>query len=147
MIALILVAAIGAALQSDAAKPLPELAPFLQEVRKHLRSDRLLLSQYTYVEKNVEKQLDDKGNVKKTDTEIYEVYPSLEEGQTYSRLVEKNGKPVPAGEIEKQDRQHDKKVRERVRKLEREGVSERDKRLAKEAEEKRKEEETIDELF
>jgi len=32
-------------------EPLPELKPFLTEVRKKLHTDNLLLSQYTYTEK------------------------------------------------------------------------------------------------
>ena len=128
-------------------KPLPELAPFLQEVRKHLRSDRLLLSQYTYTLKNTERHLDGNGNVKKTEVEVYEIYPSLEEGQGYERKVERDGKPIGAKELEKQDREHEKKTAERARKLEREGPTEREKRLAKEAEERRKENEEIDEMF
>ena len=128
-------------------KPLPELAPFLQEVRKHLRSDRLLLSQYTYTLKNTERHLDGNGNVKKTEVEVYEIYPSLEEGHGYERKVERDGKPIGAKELEKQDREHEKKTSERARKLEREGTTEREKRLAKEAEERRKENEEIDEMF
>ena len=128
-------------------RPLPELSSFLQEVRKHLRSDRLLLSQYTFTQTNTERHLDGNGNVKKTEVEVYEVYPSLEEGQTYRKLISKDGKPLSPRELEKQDQEHEKKSQERTRKLERERVSERAKREAKEAEEKRKEDETIDEIF
>jgi hypothetical protein len=128
-------------------RPLPELSSFLQEVRKHLRSDRLLLSQYTFTQTNTERHLDGNGNVKKTEIEVYEVYPSLEEGQTYRKLISKDGKPLSPRELEKQDQEHEKKSQERTRKLERERVSERAKREAKEAEEKRKEDETIDEIF
>jgi hypothetical protein len=128
-------------------KPLPELSDFLKGIRANLRSDRLLLSQYTFTEKSIERKLDKKGNVKSTDEKIYEVYPSFEEGLTYRRLISKNSKDLSQEEIEKQDREHDKKVREWEQKLKREGADQRARRLAKEAEEKRKEEETIDELF
>ena len=90
-------------------RPLPELNSFLQEVRKHLRSDRLLLSQYTYTQTNTERHLDGNGNVKKTEVEVYEVYPSLEEGQTYRKLISKDGKPLSPRELEKQDQEHEKK--------------------------------------
>ena len=142
----LLVAVTGIA-QQPPERPLPEPAPFLQEVRKHLRSDRLLLSQYTYTARTTERELDAKGNTKKTDVEVYEVYPSLEEGETHERLIERNGKPVDPKELAKKDREHEKKAAERARKLEREGTSEREKRLAKEAEERRKEDEAIDEMF
>ncbi|MGA2262852.1 MAG: hypothetical protein ABSH28_15635 [Acidobacteriota bacterium] len=128
-------------------KPLPELNEFLKGVRAHLESDRLLLSQYTYNEKETERALDDKGKVKSTHENIFEVYPSLEEGLTYRRLISKDGKPLDKKVIEKQDREQDKKERDWTKKLEREGTDERARRLAKEAEEKRKEQEAIDELF
>lgn len=127
--------------------PLPELKEFLADVRKHLRSDRLLLSQYTYTVRSTEHHLDRNGSVKKTEVKVYEVYPSLEDEMTYRRLISKNGTPVSRKELEKQDRKHEKKVRERAARLEREGTMAREKRLAKEAEEFRKEEEEIDELF
>jgi hypothetical protein len=128
-------------------KPLPELNEFIKGIRSTLHSDRLLLSQYTFTEKDIERNLDKDGKVKSTDEEIHEIYPSLEEGLTYERLISKNGKPLSQKDLDKQDRKHDKKMQERAQQLEREGTSERAKRLAKEAEEKRKEEETLDDLF
>ncbi len=131
----------------DGASPLPEQGEFLKGVRVHLRSDRLLLSQYTYTQKVTDRQFDKKGNLKKTSVRIFEVYPSLEEGLTYRRLISKDGKPLSEQELAKQDRAYDKKLKERARKLEREGTDEKARRLAKEAEERRKEDKAIDELF
>jgi hypothetical protein len=131
----------------DSAKPLPNLDEFLKGVRAHLHSDRLLLSQYTYTQKQTEHQFDKKGKLRKTIVRVFEVYPSLEEGFTYMRLISRDGKPLSSAELEKQDRAHDKKVREHARKLEREGTDEKTRRLAKEAEERRKEDKDIDELF
>jgi hypothetical protein len=126
---------------------LPELDAFLRGVRAHLRSDRLLQIQYTYNLKETETQLDKKGNPKKVEVNEYEVYPSLDEEFTYMRLISKNGSPLDPEKIEKQDREHDNKMRERARDLEKEGTDERARRLQREAEEKRKEDEIIDELF
>jgi hypothetical protein len=128
-------------------KPLPELNEFLKGVRAHLVSDDLLLSQYTYNEKETESALDDKGKVKSTVEKIYEVYPSLEEDLTYRRLISKDGKPLDKKAIDKQDREQDKKRQDWTKKLEREGTDEHAWRMTKEAEEKRKEQEIIDELF
>ena len=128
-------------------RPLPALDDFLKEVRKHLRSDRLLLSQYTYTERDTVRELDGKGKNKSTHESIYEVYPSYESKLTYRRLIAKDGKPTNPKDLEKQDREHDKKLSEHAKKLEREGTGERERRQAKEAEEKRKEEIAIDEMF
>jgi hypothetical protein len=139
--------ALFAAPPQDAGPPLPELGPFLQEIRRTIRSDRLLLSQYTYRETQTEHHLEKSGKVKKTEVTVSEVYPSLEEGLTYRRVIVRDGKPVPSEEIAKQDREHDKKLAERAKKLEREGADARARREAKEAEERRREDEAIDEMF
>ncbi len=95
---------------SPAERPLPELAPFLQEVRSRLHSDEALLDQYTFTEKHTERELDARGGVRKVKSETYEVYPSLEPGHTYRRLVEKDGRALDARELAAEDRKHEKKV-------------------------------------
>jgi hypothetical protein len=131
----------------ESTQNLPEINSFLKNVRAHLRSDRLLQSQYTYKLKETEIQLGKKDDTKKTEVNEYEVYPSLEEGFTYLRHISKNGKPLSPEEIEKQDRKHDEKLNERAQEMERGGADDRARRLAKEAEEKRKEDAITDELF
>ena len=128
-------------------KPLPDLEPFLKELRKTLHSDRVLLSQYTYLQKSTENSLDKTGRVTKTEVEISQIYPSLEENLSYERLIVKDGKPTDPKELEKKDREQQKKVLDWTRKLERETSAEKEKRLAKLAEERRKEDESLDEVF
>jgi hypothetical protein len=128
-------------------KPLPELQDFLKGVRSHLHSDRLLLNQYTYTEKDVVRALDKKGKIQSSHELVCEIYPSLEEGLTYRRLMSKDGKSTSTKDLDKQDKAHDKKVRDHQKDLEREGTNERARRQAREAEEKRKENESIDEAF
>src|SRR6478672_12706375 len=96
--------------QADASAPLPELHSFVESIRGNLHSDEALLDQYTFTEKHTEKRLDGKGGVKKTTTETFEVYPSLEPGHTYRRLVEKDGHPLTSQELAEEDRKHEKKV-------------------------------------
>ena len=98
----------GAASAND--RPLPELAPFLQQVRERLHSDESLLDEYTFTERHVERELDAGGVVKKVKSETYEVYPSPEPGRTYRRLVEKDGRALTSEELAQEDRKHEKKV-------------------------------------
>jgi len=128
-------------------KPLPDLDSFLPEVRKNLRSDRLLLSQYTFTEKVTIKRLDKNGKVGKTEERVYEVYPSLDEEYSYRKLVSKDGKPLSVKELEEQDRDQDKKLEKRRRKLESMGQNKEAREAAREAEERRKEEKVLDELI
>ncbi len=137
----------GGSWAQEPAAPLPEYEQFLRETRQKLHSDRALLSQYTYIEKSVEKTLDGSGNVKKIEEEVREIYPSVIPELSYERLILRNGKPVSAKELEKSDREHDKKVEDYERRLQRERKSAREERLAKEAEARRKEEAILEELF
>ena len=128
-------------------KPLPDLDAVLKGLRKTLHSDRVLLSQYTYLEKSTQKSLDKKGAVTKTEVEVSEVYPSLDQELSYIRVISKNGTPTDPKELEKKDREQQKKVLERMGKVERDSAAQKEKRQARIAEERRKEDETIDEAF
>ena len=108
--------------------------------------NRALLSQYTYLEKDTKRSVDKQGRVVKTEVEVYEMYPSLEPGLGYERLITRNGQPVDPRELEKKDRQHQKKVLEWQRLLETD-PAEKKKRTAKAAEERRKEDEAIDDAL
>jgi hypothetical protein len=132
---------------SPESRPLPELNAFLDRIKDNLKSDRLLLCQYTYNMKSSTKYLDKEGRVKKIENREYEVYPSLDEDMAYERLISEDGRPLDAGKLEEQDRKYKKKADARARKLAGERKSEQAERLAKEAEESRKERETIEDLL
>ena len=129
-----LVAALARAVDEEPARPLPDTASFIEEVRQNLRSDRVLLEQYTFTEKRIEQRLDGKGAVKKTKTETFEVYPSLEPGKMYRRLVSRDGVPLSEKELAEQDRRQE----ERIAKAER--------RRAEEDKDRREEERVVAEL-
>jgi hypothetical protein len=135
------------AVAEESSKKLPELESFLQGVRANLRSDRLLQSQYTYDLKQTKVHLDKEGHPKRYEVDEFEVFPSLDEEYTYVRQVVKDGQPLDPEKIEKQDRSHDKKLKKRAKELEKEGDDDRLQRLRGEAEEERKEDLIIDELF
>ncbi len=123
-------------------RPLPELSSFLMEVRNHLHSDEALLDQYTFTEKHVERELDPKGAVTKTRSETYEVYPSLEPGHTYRRLVEKDGKVLSSRELSDEDHKHEKKVGDDLPESAQEA-----RRTARRAESLRRENSAVEQVF
>jgi hypothetical protein len=125
-------------------KPLPELDSFLRDIRNHLHSDGILQSQYTYTQTTILRELDSGGRAKKTETRVYEVYPSLEERMTYNKLISKNDKPLSAEEIRKSDNNFEKRRREWEQKIDRESTGEKQRR---EKEALQKEEESLDEAF
>jgi hypothetical protein len=133
----------GAADEPSAAA-LPDLQVLLGEVRERLHSDDFLLDQYTFTEKQTERRLDTDGNVKKMTTSLYEVYPSPEPGRTYRKLVERDGKPLTAEELAKEDQKQEAKEARKAARLYGEDAS---RRASAESERRLKETRTIDELF
>jgi len=125
---------------------LPDLDSFLENIQKNLRSDRLLQSQYTFNMKQSNFERDKEGDLRVAEVKEYEVYPFLDEELTYRRLVSENNQPLAAKEIEKQDREHDKKLKKLEEKLEKEGIDFQTYQIRTVQEEKRKEEEIISEL-
>lgn len=127
--------------------PLPEVREFLDHVRENLRSDGTLLSEYTFTEQQTQRRLDGKGGVKKTKTELYEVYPSDAPGKMYRRLIARDGKPLDPKDLAAQDREQEERAERRRLRLENETPEDREKRLAKEEAEKKREREIVNELF
>lgn len=128
-------------------RPLPQLDVFLAETRAHLRTDSRLQSQYTYLERRADIRLSKLGKLGAGPWKAYQVYPGVPPVPTYRRLIEVDGKPLPAAELDKDDREHQKKVLEVLSKRQNETASDRAKRLAREEALRREELETIDDLF
>ena len=128
-------------------RPLPELKPFIEEVRKRLATDEDRQSAYMYVETQRRQRLDKNGQPTRDSVKVFESYPGFPGDDRWDRLISEDGKPVSAAELEKQDRERQKKAQEYLRKL----VKETDKdraRQAREREERRREEaKAIDDVF
>jgi hypothetical protein len=95
----------------DDARPLPDLKTFISEFRKSIHTDDLLLSNYTYTEKQTSIQLDSARKPKKTEENVFQVFPGTCERAGYRRQTVKNGKPLSEAELDKQDREHEKQVK------------------------------------
>jgi hypothetical protein len=130
--------------QTPLDRPLPDPKAFLAQAMRHLRSNDLLRSQYTYQEKETRYSYDSAGRVTKTQLRVYEVHPSPEPELTYRRVVSENG--VQPTDMAKRDADQRRKEREWLARRQREGLNAREARLRKEAEEDRKEQAVVDEL-
>jgi hypothetical protein len=98
------------ALAQDEPKPLPELQAFLADFRRSLHTDDLLLSDYTYTEKQTSIQLDSKRKPKKTEVNVFQVFPGTCERPGYRRQIVKNGVDASEKELQKQDQEHQKQI-------------------------------------
>ena len=97
-------------LVQDQPNSLPELKPFLAELRKTLHTDRHLLGQYTYTEKQTLMQLDSKGTPKTTEVNVFEVFPGSPERVGYRRRIVKDGVALSPDELQKEDQRVEKRV-------------------------------------
>lgn len=137
-------AAVSATAQDRA---LPDPRTFLPEVKKRLQTDQSLQSSYSYVETRRERKLDGKGRVDSESVKVLENYPGLPGEQRWERLISENGKPVPAKDLEKQDRERQQKAEEYARRMTNRPEQERA-RQNRDYDKARKEmAETVDDIF
>ncbi|HEY2798681.1 MAG TPA: hypothetical protein VGK26_12385 [Thermoanaerobaculia bacterium] len=129
---------------ADLAAVVPDTRKFLEEVRQNLQSDETLLDQYTFTEVFRESRLDSHGGVKKTKTEVYEVYPSIVPRKIYRRLISRDGAPLTEAELAEQDRKQEEKTERREQRIASQDASGRETHAD---ENRRKERAVVDEIF
>src|SRR5215467_3711462 len=96
----------------DTAAPLPDLKPFLSELRKTIHTDGVLLSQYTYTQRTTEMELDSKNKPKKTEVKAFQVFPGSSEHVAYRRQIERDGRPLTQDEAQKEEQALQKRIEE-----------------------------------
>jgi hypothetical protein len=104
---LVAVLAVSSAAQE---RPLPDYAAFMAETRKRLEADDVRQSDYVYVATQREQKLDASFKATTETLNVFESYPALPNEPRWRRQIVKDGKPVPAEELAKVDRDRQKKV-------------------------------------
>jgi hypothetical protein len=112
--ALVVLCLAGASAQD---RPLPDYDTFAAQVKKHLATDEERQSGYMFVEKRTEQNLDGSGQTTGSSTKVFEVYPGLPGEDRYRRLIEEDGKPVPADKLAQKDRERQKEVEAYARRV------------------------------
>jgi len=128
-------------------RPLPDSSSFLAQVRAHLRTDRALLSQYTYLERRREIRLTKLGKVELGAQQLFQVYPGVDPDDTYRRLIEVDGKPRDPRQVEADDKKHQKRVLDELQKREHESAADRARRAQRDVKDRRDEDEMLDDLM
>jgi len=98
-------------------RPLPDQESFLIETRKHLQRASTLQGSYVYVETRREPKLDKGGRTREESVKVVESYPGLPGEQRWERLIAEDGRPVPAEELARLDRERQQKANEMVQRL------------------------------
>src|SRR5437667_6074541 len=98
-------------------EPLPELKPFLMEVRKKLHTDNLLLSQYTYTEKRTVVHFHSDQKPVKTEVNVFDIFEGSPERVGYRRQIVRNGMRLTPVELQRGDQEFQKQKEPMERKL------------------------------
>jgi hypothetical protein len=115
---------------ADATLDIPAL---LRDLSKNQEEDDERINDYTFTQKVTEREVDDKGQVKKEKVSVFEVYPMAAYGWV-QKLVVENGVPLSPERAAKEE----KRVAEELEKAEREAPKLKQKREQKRAERRAK---------
>ena len=127
--------------------PLPPSHELLKKMRAAVRLDDDAQQAYTYLERRRDVKVSLLGKVSVGPLRTFEVYPSNKPGRTYKRLIEIDGKPLPAAELARRDEEHRRNVLAEIERDKVETPAARQARLAKDAQERREREATINDAF
>jgi hypothetical protein len=138
---------------SESARPSPDLTPdvngalsqeqmraLTRVVAENYRANYKKQRDYTYIEREVQKKLDGKGQVKSTEVRTYEVMAIY--GEQFERLIEKDDKPLS----EKDAAKEEERIQREVEKRKNESDEERAKRQAEEEKQREKNREFVSDV-
>ncbi len=91
-------------------EPLPDIDALLLDVKANEEKIDELLEKYTFTQKQTDRETDATGQLREKKSETFEL--TFYKGNRIRRLIEKNGKPLSAGELESEDKRIEKRVRE-----------------------------------
>ena len=89
-------------------RPLPEIASFMHAVEAHQREDEAKLKDYIYQQVQTIDETDGHGGVKKREVRSFNVF--WLQGVPVRKMISKDGKPLSADELKKEDERIDKEV-------------------------------------
>src|SRR5258708_2568035 len=137
----------------DSARPLPDLTPdtngalsqeqvraLIRVVSENYRANYKQQRDYTYIEREVEKKLDGKGQVKSTEVRTYEVMAIY--GEQFERLIERDDKPLSGTDAAKEEG----RVQQERENRKNESEQERAKRQAEEDKQREKNREFVSDV-
>jgi hypothetical protein len=110
-----------------------DIPALLRDLSKNQEDDDKRINDYTFTQKVTEREVDDKGQVKKEKVSVYEVYPIVDYGWVQKLIVE-NGAPLTPERLAKEE----KRVAEELEKAEREAPKNKAKREQERAKRKAK---------
>jgi hypothetical protein len=90
------------------ARPLPDIPTLIREVAVNQRAEEKISKDYIYHEVQTARQTDGHGGIKKSETREFDVF--WIDGVPVRRMTAKDGRPLSANELKKQDERIDQDV-------------------------------------
>jgi hypothetical protein len=131
---LVALACLVASPHGQANLPLPDPETFFARARERLASNELLQSRYAFKERRTDLKLNPFGRMGSGPLLVSEVYPSVDPEMTYRRVIERDGRTVPAVELTAQDEAYRQRYHDWRENLRRENEDERAARHKRQAE-------------
>ena len=125
-----------AVITSRAQAPLPDRDAFLNATRENLARSQQLAHHYAYKERRADFHMNPFGRMGKGETRVLQVFPAPNRQLIYRRVIERDGRPVPADDLARQDAEYRSRAEQVLRRLSRErtedrSLRERDETLAR----------------
>ena len=98
-----------AAVAKDEGRPLPDIAKLMLAVEAHQRQDEQTLKDYIYRQTQTVDEADGHGGVKKREVRVFDVF--WLQGVPVRKMLSKDGKPLSADELKKEDERIDREVK------------------------------------
>lgn len=133
--------------RAQSARPLPDPDTFQREVRARLQIDDFRQRDYIYTATQRARSVDGRGQVREERIKVVESYPGLPGEGRWERLLVENGKPVPAAELAKQDRERQREAEQYLRTRARLTKAEQDAERREREQEKREQAAILDDAF
>jgi len=104
---------------------LPDASRFLGDVRENLARSQQLSHHYAYKERRADVHMNPFGRMGTGETRVTQVYPAPNPQLTYRRVIERNGQPVTADDLARQDTEYRARIEQVQRRLARENTEDR----------------------
>ena len=91
-------------------EPLPDIPSLLQEVKVNEEEIENLLENYTFTEKEINRETDQTGQLREKESKVSEL--TFYKGYRIRRVIEKNGKPLSPSDLENENKRVEKRVRD-----------------------------------
>lgn len=116
-VVLVLTAGVAVGVARGQEAPLPPADVLFKAVQDNLVRAERIDYQYAFMERRTDVHTNPFGKIGTDGTLVSEVYPSATAALTYRRLVQRNGTPVTPQELQRQDREYERRAGEVLRRL------------------------------